>query len=76
MILLAVNAGLLLAALMGLGMLGAALWLVLGPGPQRNRAITKARRLLCNCFSACPQRNAMLWANAEEVWWHSNFPGQ
>jgi tetratricopeptide (TPR) repeat protein len=45
-ILLAVNAGLLLAALMGLGMLGAALWLVLGPGPQRTRAASKAARLL------------------------------
>src|SRR5438874_2454699 len=31
---------------MGLGMLGAALWLVLGPGPQRTRAVAKAGRLL------------------------------
>ncbi len=45
-ILLAVNVGLLLAALMGLALVGAALWLVLGPGPQRTRAFTRASRLL------------------------------
>src|SRR5947209_12393730 len=55
---------------MGLAMLGAALWLVLGPGPQRTRAAARASRLLKdgNWQEALTVARGLLQKNQPAAW--------
>src|SRR4051812_3512184 len=46
LVLLAVHPGLLIGLVAGVLLLALVLWLVLAPGPQRARAVTRARLLL------------------------------
>src|SRR5204863_9392213 len=48
LVLLAVHPGLLIGLLAGVLLLALGLWLVLAPGPQRGRAVARARVLLAH----------------------------